>query len=74
MMTFRDDRVFILVSDHFVPSAVEYLKQYCAGAKEEYAARVKQEHQKEIERKRAEWRQRIAEDEARIKILQRFQL
>jgi len=74
MISFKDDRVLIRVNDHFVPQAVEFFKQYCAAANEEYAARVKQEHQKEIEHRRAELRQRVAAEEARIKILQRVQI
>lgn len=74
MMSFQGDKVFIRVNDHFVPSAVEYFKQYCAAANEEYAARVRQEHQKEIERRRAELKQRVAEEEARVKILQRVRI
>lgn len=74
MMSFSDDRVLIRVNDHFVPQAVEFFKQYCAAANEEYAARVRQELHKEIERKRAELKHRIAQEEARIKILERVNL
>ncbi len=74
MMSFQGDRVFIHVNDHFVPQAVEFFKQYCAAANEEYASRVKREHRQEIERRRAELKRRVVEEEARSKILQKIQL
>src|SRR5437016_1179253 len=74
MMSFQADRVFIRVNDNFVPQAVEFFKQYCAAANEEYASRVKREHQQEIERRRADLKRHVLEEEARSKILQRVQL
>ncbi len=74
MMSFRGDRVFIRVTDHFVPQGVELFKQYCAAANEEYAAQIKREHHLEIERRRAELRRQVAEDEARRKVLEKIRL
>jgi len=74
MMSFQGDEVLIRVNDNFVPQAVEFFKQYCEAANEEYASRVKREHQQERERKRAELKRHVVEEEARSKILQRVQL
>jgi serine/threonine protein kinase len=74
LMTFRADTAFIRVNDHFVPQAVEMLKQFCAAANEEYSSLVRREHQKQIEQRRAELRMRIATEEARSKVLGSFQI
>ena len=74
LMSFRGDRVFIHVNDHFVPQAVEFFKQYCVAANEEYAAQVKREHQQDIERRRAELRRQVADEDARRRILERIQI
>jgi serine/threonine protein kinase len=74
MMSFQDDRVHIRVNEHFVLQGVEFFKQYCVAANEEYAALVKREHNQEIERRRSELRRRVAEEEAKRKTLAKFQL
>jgi hypothetical protein len=74
MMSFRGDRVFIRVNDHVVPQAVEFFKQYCAAANEEYAVQVKREHYQEIEQRRAALRSQMLAEEARSKILDKIQL
>lgn len=74
LMTLQGDRVLIRVNDNFVLQGVEYFKQYCVSANEEYAAQVKREHQQEIESKRGELKRRILEDEARMKILARISI
>jgi serine/threonine protein kinase len=74
MMSFRGDTVSIRVNDHFAPQAVEFFRQYCVAANEEYAAQVKREHHQEIERRRAELRRQVAEEEARRRILEKIQI
>jgi hypothetical protein len=74
MMSFRGDRVFIQVNDHFVPQAVDFFKQYFAAANEEYASQVKREHYQEIEQRRAALRSQVLAEEARSKILDKIQL
>ena len=74
MMSFHDDRVLIRVNDHFVPQAVEFFKQYCAAANEEYVARVKREHHQAIEQRRAALRNQALAEEARLKVLAKVQL
>lgn len=71
---FSGDRVFIHVNEHFVPQGIQYLQQYVPTANEEYAAQVKQEHQREIAQRRAELERRVREQEARTKILQKVQI
>lgn len=46
-MSFRGDRVFIIVNEHFLELGVQFLKRYCEAANEEYAARAKREHQQD---------------------------
>lgn len=74
VMSFKGDRVFIHVNEHFLPQAVTFFKQYCVAANEEYAARVKREHQQEIERRSAELRRQVMEQEAKAKALQKVQI
>ncbi len=74
MISFRGDRVLIRVNDHFVPQGVEFFKQYCTAANEEYAAQVKREHQQEIERRRAALRSQVQAEEARARILAKVQV
>ncbi len=74
MMSFQDDKVLIRVNDHFVPQAVEFFKQYCAAANEEYVARIKREHQEEIERRRAALRSQVLAEENSARILAKVQL
>jgi hypothetical protein len=74
MMSFEGDRVLIRVNENFILQGVEFFKQYCVSANEEYAVQIRREHQQEIERKRGELRRRILEDEARMKALAKFSL
>jgi serine/threonine protein kinase len=74
MVSFRGDRVNILVNEHFLSEGVNFVKEYIAAANEEYAAHVKREHQRELEQRRAELRNRILRQEARIRALQKVQI
>jgi serine/threonine protein kinase len=74
MISFSGDRVLIRVNDHFVPQGLEFFKQYCVSANEEYAAQVEHDHDQQIERKRGELRRSVLEEEARMKILARIQI
>ena len=74
MVSFRGDRVNIVVNEHFLSEGVNFVKEYIAAANEEYAAHVKREHQRELEQRRAEQRSRISRQEARIRALQKVQI
>jgi hypothetical protein len=73
-MSFRGDRVFIIVNEHFLPLAMQFFQQYREAANEEYAARAKREHQQQIERGRAEVKRRVMEQEAKVKALEKVQI
>ncbi len=74
IVSFHRDRVNIIVTEHFLQEGVSFVKEYLPVANEEYAAQVKQEHLKEIERRRAALRSRIAQEEARARILQKVNI
>ena len=74
IVSFRGDRVNILVNEHFLNEGVNFVKEYVTAANEEYAAHVKREHQRELERQRAAQRSRIAQQEARMRILEKVQI
>jgi hypothetical protein len=73
IISFQGDRVHIRVNEHFLQQGVNFLKEYILVANEEYAARVKRDHQKEIERRRSELKRKVAEEEARLRILRKVQ-
>lgn len=73
-ITFKGDKVFIHVDEHFLPQGVEYLRQYIPTANEEYANQVIREHRDEIARRRAELQQRVREQEARTRVLQKVRI
>jgi len=73
MITFRRDRAFLRVNDHFVPHAVQYFEQYCPSANEEYATQVRREHQKAIEDNRNRLRLEVAQREHEERILRGIQ-
>jgi serine/threonine protein kinase len=74
LVSFHRDRVNIIVTEHFVQEGVRFVKEYLQLANEEYAAQVKQESLKEIERRRAALRTKIAQEEERIGILQKIDI
>jgi serine/threonine protein kinase len=74
MVVFRGDRVHIMVAEHFLQEGVRFVKKYLMPANEDYAAQVRLEHLKEIEQRKAAQRSRVAQEEARIKILQKITL
>jgi hypothetical protein len=74
VMSFSGDKVLIRVNEHFLPQATSFFKQYCEAANEEYATRIKREHQQEIERGRAELRRRVMEQEAKAKALEKVRI
>jgi serine/threonine protein kinase len=74
LISFHGDRVFIRVNDRFVPQGVEFFKQYCVAANEEYADQIIAEHRYGIEQRRAELKRRVAEAENKRKILDKFQI
>jgi PLD-like domain len=53
---------------------MNFLKEYCVLANEEYAMVRKQEHQKELETRRAALRASVAEREARRRVLDKMQI
>lgn len=74
VVSFQGNTMRIIVTQHFLQEAVNFVKEYIPFANEEYAAQVKQEHAKEIERRRAALRNAIAQEEARMKILQKIHI
>jgi hypothetical protein len=74
MVSFRGDRVSIRVNEHFLNDGVNFVKEYITAANEEYAAHVTREHQRELERQRAEQRSRIEQQEAKIRALHKVQI
>lgn len=73
-VSFHGDKVQIIVSEHFLEQGVSFVKEYIPLANEEYASEVKHEHQKEIARQHAALKSAIAEEEARIRIMQKVKL
>jgi serine/threonine protein kinase len=69
MITFKGDRAYLQADEHHLPHALEYFRQYCQSANEEYAAQVVREHRQAIEQRRGELQRRIAEQEREAKIL-----
>jgi hypothetical protein len=74
IVTFSRDRVHIRVDEHFLPQGVEFFKQYCAAANEEYAEQIKKEHQKEINQRRAALQNQVKQQEASQRALEKFSL
>jgi serine/threonine protein kinase len=74
MISFHGDKARVRVNDHFLQQGVNFLKEYCVLANEEYAAQVKHEHLEELERRRSDLRRRIAEKETKAKILHKIQI
>lgn len=74
MVSFNGDQAEIIVTEHFIQEGVRFVQDYLPLANEDYATQMKQEHLKEIERRRAALRSNIAQEEARRKILDRIKL
>ncbi len=74
MVTFRRDKAFLIVNDHFLPQAVTSFKQWCEATNETYASQVKQEHQLSIVSMRLELQNKISEQERKSKILNSIKL
>lgn len=74
LIDFSEDRVNIRVSDHFLQEGVRFVQEYIPLANEDYAAQVKSEHRKDIERRRAALRSQIAQEEARRKVLEAIKI
>jgi serine/threonine protein kinase len=74
IIRFDGDRALISVTEHFLQEGVNFLKEYCALANEEYALVRKQEHQKELDTRRAALKRVVAETEARKKVLEKIQI
>jgi serine/threonine protein kinase len=74
MISFQGDKAHIRTNDHFLQDGVNFLKEYCVLANEEYAAQVGEEHSEELERRRADLRRKITENETKAKVLQRVQI
>jgi LPS O-antigen subunit length determinant protein (WzzB/FepE family) len=74
MVSFRGNSVSIRVNEHFLNDGVNFVKEYIPAANEEYAAHVKREHHRELDQQRAALRSRIAQQEARMRVLQKVQI
>jgi serine/threonine protein kinase len=73
-ISFHRDRALLRADEHFLQQLVNYFRQYCVEANEEYALQVRQEHQKALEQSRANLRGELARREAKLKILQNTKL
>jgi serine/threonine protein kinase len=69
VMLFDRDRVVIRVNEHFIPAAVDFFKQYCAAANEEYVVTIRRDNAARIERDRAALRAHIMKEEAKARAL-----
>jgi serine/threonine protein kinase len=74
LISFDRDKAIVLVNEHFLQQGLNFLKQYCEAANEEYASQVKREHQQKIEQKRSQLKRAIAERETKARVLQKIQL
>jgi hypothetical protein len=74
MIRFDGDRALVTVTEHFLQEGVNFLKEYCALANEEYATVRKQEHQKQLEARRAALRQSVTESEVKRRVLEKIQI
>lgn len=74
VISFHADKAHVMVPEHFLQEGVNFLKEYCVLANEEYASHVKLEHQREIAQRRSDLRNRVAETEARMKLLDKVQI
>jgi serine/threonine protein kinase len=72
IISFNGDKVFVRTNDHFLQQGVDFFKQYCILANEEYAAEVVREHRQELERRRSALKRMIQDNEARSKVLERI--
>jgi serine/threonine protein kinase len=74
IVTFQGDTVRIIVSEHSLQEGINFVKEYIPVANEQYAAVVRREHQKEIDRRRAALKGAKDIEEARIRIMQKVHL
>jgi serine/threonine protein kinase len=74
IVRFDGDRALITVSEHFMQEGVNFLKEYCVVANDEYASVRKQEHQKELDNRSASLRRVVAEAEAKKRVLEKIQI
>jgi serine/threonine protein kinase len=74
IVSFHGNKVNVIVNEHFLQQAVNFVKEYCAIANEEYATHVKAEHNKQIKMRDAELKSRIATSEARLRVLDKIQI
>jgi serine/threonine protein kinase len=72
IVQFRRDKVQIRVTDHWAQHGVNFVKEYIPLANEEYAALATREHRKEIEGRRAALRSQVAQEEARMRLLDKI--
>ena len=68
------DKVYLSVDDNIALHAVEFFKQYCQTANEEYANQVAREHRESLQQRRLELQRKIAEQEHKARILGSIQL
>ncbi len=73
-VSFHRDVVNIRASEHSIPEGVRFVQDYLPLANEDYAAQVKREHIQEVEKRRAALRSKVAQEEARQRILQKVKI
>lgn len=74
MVAFSGYHLRIRASDHFLGEGLRFVNDYIPVANEDYAALVKQEHRKEIEKQRVALQSKVREEEARLRILDRIKV
>jgi serine/threonine protein kinase len=74
VVSFDRDRVKIIVSEHFLQEGVRFLKDYLPPANEDYTAQVKRQHIDEIRRRNLALQSRVAQEEARQRVLEKVKI
>jgi hypothetical protein len=73
-MHFKGDIVTIAVDGHFAQHAIGLLKQFCESTNELYAEEMRKAHRKQLEQERARLAHEVAQEEARLAILNKLQI
>jgi hypothetical protein len=74
MVRFQGDKALVTVTERFLQAGVDFLKDYCEAANEEYANQIRREHMEEFNRKVGALKARIVESERRKRILEQVRI
>jgi hypothetical protein len=73
-VSFHRDELSIRVTEHSLQEGLRFVKDYIPLANEEYAALIKREHTQAVEQRRTALRNKIAQEEARQRFLQKVNI